>query len=36
MKMENEIRAPRAGTVSQIRVALGELVERSDELLTIG
>jgi glutaconyl-CoA/methylmalonyl-CoA decarboxylase subunit gamma len=36
MKMENEIRAPRAGTVAGIAVAVGGLVELKDELLTIG
>ena len=36
MKMENEIRAPYAGVVAGIRVEVGALVERNDELLTIG
>jgi biotin carboxyl carrier protein len=36
MKMENEIRAPYAGVVAGIRVDVGTLVERNDELLTIG
>lgn len=35
MKMENEIRAPHAGTVNGIKVELGTLVERHEELLTI-
>jgi glutaconyl-CoA/methylmalonyl-CoA decarboxylase subunit gamma len=35
MKMENEIRAPHAGRVTGLRVEVGHLVERSDELLTI-
>jgi oxaloacetate decarboxylase alpha subunit len=35
MKMENEIRAPRAGTIKEIRVEVGTLVERQFELLTI-
>jgi biotin carboxyl carrier protein len=35
MKMENEIRAPHAGRVGELRVELGKLVERGDELLTI-
>ncbi len=35
MKMENEIRAPQAGTVHDIRVELGARVERRDELLSI-
>jgi biotin carboxyl carrier protein len=36
MKMENEVRAPRAGTVSGIRVGAGQGVELGDELLTVG
>ena len=36
MKMENEIRAPQAGVVSAIRVAVGGRVERNHELLTVG
>jgi acetyl-CoA/propionyl-CoA carboxylase biotin carboxyl carrier protein len=35
MKMENEIRAPHAGTVHSIRVEAGARVEREDELLTV-
>jgi biotin carboxyl carrier protein len=35
MKMENEIRAPHAGTVGLLKVAVGTLVERHDDLLTI-
>jgi biotin carboxyl carrier protein len=35
MKMENEIRAPRAGTVANLKVEPGMLVERNDELLTL-
>ena len=35
MKMENEIRAPHAGTVRSIRVGPGAKVEREDELLTV-
>lgn len=35
MKMENEIRAPHAGTVKDIKVEVGALVERHDELLSI-
>ena len=34
--MENEIRAPHAGTVLSIRVEAGARVEREDELLTVG
>ncbi|HYI22700.1 MAG TPA: acetyl-CoA carboxylase biotin carboxyl carrier protein subunit, partial [Candidatus Limnocylindrales bacterium] len=33
MKMENEIRAPRAGVVESLDVELGSLVERNEELL---
>jgi len=36
MKMENEIRAPHAGTVRNLRVEVGARVERNDELLTVG
>jgi biotin carboxyl carrier protein len=36
MKMENEIRAQRAGTVEMVAVAVGDVVELNDELLTIG
>jgi biotin carboxyl carrier protein len=36
MKMENEVRAPHAGTVRDIRIQVGALVERQFELLTIG
>jgi biotin carboxyl carrier protein len=36
MKMENEIRAPHAGTVTGIRTEAGARVERGDELLTVG
>jgi glutaconyl-CoA/methylmalonyl-CoA decarboxylase subunit gamma len=36
MKMENEIRAPQAGTVRGVRVDVGSKVEREDELLTVG
>ncbi len=35
MKMENEIRAPHAGTVKGLRVETGARVERDAELLTI-
>ena len=35
MKMENEIRAPHAGTVRHLRVAAGARVERNDELVTV-
>ncbi len=35
MKMENEIRAPHAGTIQNLRVAPGARVEREDELLTV-
>jgi biotin carboxyl carrier protein len=35
MKMENEVRAPRAGTVASIGVAVDSSVELGDELLTV-
>jgi biotin carboxyl carrier protein len=35
MKMENEVRATRAGTVGSIRVAIESSVELGDELLTV-
>jgi len=35
MKMENEVRAPRAGTVESITVAADSSVELGDELLTV-
>jgi biotin carboxyl carrier protein len=35
MKMENEIRAPRAGTVEAVAVAEGQRVELNDELLAL-
>jgi oxaloacetate decarboxylase alpha subunit len=35
MKMENEVRSPRAGTVSAVRVGAGQGVELGDELLTV-
>ncbi len=35
MKMENEVRAPRAGTVGSVRVAADSSVELGDELLTV-
>ena len=36
MKMENEIRAPQAGKVSQIKVAEGQAVDTGADLLIIG
>ena len=36
MKMENEIRAPQAGVVRDLRVNLEQRVERGDELLSVG
>jgi biotin carboxyl carrier protein len=36
MKMENELRAPRAGTVTEIKVAPGAAVEAGTPLLVIG
>jgi biotin carboxyl carrier protein len=35
MKMENEVRAPRAGTVKEVRVVQGALVEARTVLLVI-
>lgn len=35
MKMENEVRAPRAGTIVRVAVAAGALVELGDELVVI-
>lgn len=35
MKMQNELRAPRAGTVSRIKIKPGETVEQRQTLLTI-
>jgi biotin carboxyl carrier protein len=35
MKMENEIRAPRQGTIERLSVRPGDRVELNDELLTI-
>jgi biotin carboxyl carrier protein len=35
MKMENELRAPRAGTVERVAVAVGETVELGDALVVL-
>jgi len=35
MKMQNELRAPRAGTVKEIRIQTGENVEQGTPLLII-
>lgn len=35
MKMENELRAPRDGRVSQVKIKAGDSVEKSQVLLTI-
>jgi biotin carboxyl carrier protein len=35
MKMENEVAAPRAGTVGRIRVSTGDKVETGEELAVI-
>jgi biotin carboxyl carrier protein len=35
MKMENEVRAPRAGTIARVAVAAGMLVELGDELIVL-
>ncbi len=36
MKMENEIRAPRAGTVSSVSVTVGDRVELGSDLAVVG
>jgi biotin carboxyl carrier protein len=36
MKMENEIKAPRAGTVGRVNVGKGDSVEQNKVLLTLG
>ena len=36
MKMENEIRAPHAGTIERVAVQPGDRVELGDELVVIG
>ena len=36
MKMENEVRAARAGTVESVAVAVGQTVELGAELVVIG
>jgi glutaconyl-CoA decarboxylase len=36
MKMENDITAPVAGTVKEVRVAKGAAVQAGDVLLVIG
>jgi biotin carboxyl carrier protein len=35
MKMENEVRAPRAGVVASVLVAVSDSVEHGDELVTV-
>jgi biotin carboxyl carrier protein len=35
MKMENEVRSPRAGTVKELRVAPGDRVSKGDPLLVL-
>jgi biotin carboxyl carrier protein len=35
MKMENELRAPRDGTVERVTVAVGQTVELGDPLVVI-
>ena len=35
MKMQNELRAPRGGVVTEVRVAAGQTVELGDLMLTI-
>jgi biotin carboxyl carrier protein len=36
MKMENELRSPRAGTVKRIAVQQGDLVEAKATLIELG
>jgi len=36
MKMENEVRSPRAGTVERVAVRLGTDVDLGDELVVVG
>lgn len=36
MKMENEVRSPRAGTIESISAGVGNTVELGDELLVVG
>jgi len=36
MKMENELRSPRSGTVESVSAAIGDTVELGDELLVVG
>jgi biotin carboxyl carrier protein len=36
MKMENEVRSPRAGVVESVSAAIGNTVELGDELLVVG
>jgi biotin carboxyl carrier protein len=35
MKMENELRAPRSGTVRTVHVAVGQAVEKGASLVTL-
>ncbi len=35
MKMQNELRSPRAGTVARVRVSAGERVEQKETLLSV-
>ncbi|PYO60818.1 MAG: hypothetical protein DMD49_05640 [Gemmatimonadetes bacterium] len=35
MKMENQLRAPRAGVVAKVHVAVGEAVEKGAPLVTV-
>ncbi|HEX5450869.1 MAG TPA: biotin/lipoyl-containing protein [Candidatus Limnocylindrales bacterium] len=36
MKMENEVRAPRAGTIARVSVVVGRPIEQGSELVEIG
>jgi biotin carboxyl carrier protein len=36
MKMNNEVRAPRAGTVQTVRVEAGQRVDKGDVMVVLG
>jgi biotin carboxyl carrier protein len=36
MKMQNELKSPRAGSVSRVRVKPGDRVEQKETLLSVG
>ncbi len=35
MKMENEIRSPKDGTITRVRISPGQIIEPGTELLTV-